>query len=186
MAHPLAHPLHHLSSSLTTICLFRPFVCDFPSYATSVVFSFFTLSSSTTDGSSAPSALFNNHKPLEESKTSAFSTQLKKLSRDISALDSGRFDEDSEKEESDREVRLFNEVPASLTSCITFQKSTISLSAYGLSLHQELTAVFSPLSPGIATFLPSFHVPSPPHLCLYQAAQASSLHPTWHPQARLL
>ena len=57
------------------------------SYATSVVSSNFTLSSSTTDGSSAPSSLFDNHKPREESKTSAFSAQLKKLYRDISALE---------------------------------------------------------------------------------------------------
>jgi protein SMG6 len=57
------------------------------SYATSVVSSDFTLSSSTTGGSSAPSSLFDNHKPREESKTSAFSAQLKKLYRDISALE---------------------------------------------------------------------------------------------------
>jgi hypothetical protein len=50
------------------------------------VSSSFTLSSSTTDGSSAPSSLFD-HKPREESKTSAFSAQLKKLYRDISALE---------------------------------------------------------------------------------------------------
>ena len=46
----------------------------------------FTLSSSTTDGSLAPSSLFN-HKPREESKTSASSAQLKKHYRDISALE---------------------------------------------------------------------------------------------------
>ena len=56
------------------------------SYANSIVSSNFTLSSSTTDGSSAPSSLFD-HKPREESKTSAFSAQLKKLYRDISALE---------------------------------------------------------------------------------------------------
>jgi protein SMG6 len=56
------------------------------SYANSNLSSNFTLSSSTTDGSSAPSSLFD-HKPCEESKTSAFSAQLKKLYRDISALE---------------------------------------------------------------------------------------------------
>ncbi|KAI0262907.1 hypothetical protein BC834DRAFT_889594 [Gloeopeniophorella convolvens] len=56
------------------------------SYAHSVVSSNFTLSSSTTDGSSAPSSLFDHKQPREESK-SAFSTQLKKLYRDISALE---------------------------------------------------------------------------------------------------
>jgi len=56
------------------------------SFANSIVSSNFTLSSSTTDGSSAPSSLFD-HKPREESKTSAFSAQPKKLYRDISALE---------------------------------------------------------------------------------------------------
>ena len=61
-------------------------VSSVSSYANSIVSSNFTLSSSTTDGSSAPSSLFD-HKPREESKTSAFSAQLKKLYRDISALE---------------------------------------------------------------------------------------------------
>ena len=56
------------------------------SHANSIVSFNFTLSSSTTDGSSAPSSLFD-HKPREESKTSAFSAQLKKLYRDISSLE---------------------------------------------------------------------------------------------------
>ncbi|KAH9057140.1 hypothetical protein EDB83DRAFT_2390413 [Lactarius deliciosus] len=62
-------------------------VSSVSSYANSIVSSNFTLSSSTTDGSSAPSSIFDN-KPREESKTSAFSAQLKKLYRDISALES--------------------------------------------------------------------------------------------------
>ena len=61
-------------------------VSSVSSYTNSIVSSNFTLSSSTTDGSSAPSSLFD-HKPREESKTSAFSAQLKKLYRDISALE---------------------------------------------------------------------------------------------------
>ncbi|KAI9430755.1 hypothetical protein H4582DRAFT_2063409 [Lactarius indigo] len=56
------------------------------SYANSIVSSNFALSSSTTDGSSVPSSVFD-HKAHKESKTSAFSVQLKKLYRDISALE---------------------------------------------------------------------------------------------------
>ncbi|KAI9463378.1 hypothetical protein F5148DRAFT_1313175 [Russula earlei] len=56
------------------------------SYTHSVVSSSFTLNSSTTDGSSAPSSIFD-HKPRDESKTNAFSNQLRKLYRDISLLE---------------------------------------------------------------------------------------------------
>ncbi|KAI0063876.1 hypothetical protein BV25DRAFT_1899085 [Artomyces pyxidatus] len=57
------------------------------SYAASTTSSGFTLSSSsTTDDSSAPSSLFDR-KPRDESKTNAFSAQLKKLYRDISTLE---------------------------------------------------------------------------------------------------
>ena len=61
-------------------------VSSVSSYANLIFSSNFTLSSGTTDGSLAPSSLFN-HKPCEESKTSAFSAQLKKRYRDISALE---------------------------------------------------------------------------------------------------
>ena len=62
-------------------------VSSVSSYTHSVVSSSFTLSSSTTDGSSTPSSIFD-HKSRDESKTNAFSNQLKKLYRDISLLES--------------------------------------------------------------------------------------------------
>ena len=73
------------------------------SYANSIVSSNFTLSSSTTDGSSAPSSLFD-HKPREESKTSAFSAQLKKLYRDISALETKILTDSGEPQDESRIV----------------------------------------------------------------------------------
>ncbi|TFK55267.1 hypothetical protein OE88DRAFT_1654050 [Heliocybe sulcata] len=60
------------------------------SYAHSLASSSFTLSSSTTDGSSTGSALFDQGKPSQESSGSsnnAFAQQLKKLYRAISALE---------------------------------------------------------------------------------------------------
>jgi protein SMG6 len=57
------------------------------SYAHSVVSSHFTLSSGTTDGSSAPSSISDHNKPRDEPKTNAFSNQTKKLYRDISHLE---------------------------------------------------------------------------------------------------
>jgi protein SMG6 len=62
----------------------------------------FTLSSSTTDGSSAPSSIFD-HKPREE-KTNAFSYQLKKLYRDISALETRILSDSSEPQDESRIV----------------------------------------------------------------------------------
>jgi len=61
-------------------------VSSVSSYAQSVVSSSFTLSSGTTDKSSAPSSLFD-HKTRDQSKTNAFSNQLKKLYLDISHLE---------------------------------------------------------------------------------------------------
>lgn len=58
------------------------------SYTPSLASSSFTLSSGTTDNSSASSAIFDNGKPrTEESGTNAFSMQLKRLYRDITALE---------------------------------------------------------------------------------------------------
>jgi protein SMG6 len=55
------------------------------SYAPSQVSSTFTLSSNTTDGSSASSAVFD--RPTEEPSNNAFAVQLKKLCRGISAAE---------------------------------------------------------------------------------------------------
>ncbi|KAF8469313.1 hypothetical protein DFH94DRAFT_812796 [Russula ochroleuca] len=57
-----------------------------PSVSSYVVSSNFTLSSGTTDGSSVRSPIFD-HKPRDESKTNAFSNQLKKLYREFSHLE---------------------------------------------------------------------------------------------------
>ena len=73
------------------------------SYTQSVVSSSFTLSSSTTDGSSTPSSIFD-HKPRDESKTNAFSTQLKKLYRDISLLESKVLADSGEPQDESRVV----------------------------------------------------------------------------------
>ena len=73
------------------------------SYAQSIVSSSFTLSSGTTDGSSAPSSLFDR-KPREESKTNAFSNQLKKLYRDISHLETKLLADPGEPQDENRVV----------------------------------------------------------------------------------
>ena len=73
-----------LFDSLSTLATMLS-ISSVSSYANSIVSSNFNPSSSTTSSSSAPSSLFG-HKPREESKTSAFSTQLKKLYCYISAL----------------------------------------------------------------------------------------------------
>ena len=73
------------------------------SYAQSVVSSSFTLSSGTTDGSSAPSSIFD-HKPRDESKTNAFSNQLKKLYRDISHLETRLLADSGEPQDESRIV----------------------------------------------------------------------------------
>jgi protein SMG6 len=70
------------------------------SYAQSAVSSSLTLSS--TDGSSAPSSLFDR-KPREE-KTNAFSNQLKKLYRDISALETKILSDSGEPQDESRIV----------------------------------------------------------------------------------
>jgi hypothetical protein len=68
----------------------------------SAISSNFTLSSSTTDGSSAPSSIFD-HRPREE-KTNAFSNQLKKLYRDISALETKILSDSGEPQDESRIV----------------------------------------------------------------------------------
>ena len=73
------------------------------SYTPSVGSSSFTLSSSTTDGSSTPSSIFD-HKPRDESKTNAFSNQLKKLYRDISLLESKVLADSGESQDESRIV----------------------------------------------------------------------------------
>ena len=72
------------------------------SYAPSVVSSSFTLSSGT-DGSSAPSSIFDN-KPRDVSKTNAFSNQLKKLYRDISQLETKLLADSGEPQDESRVV----------------------------------------------------------------------------------
>ncbi|KAA1471246.1 hypothetical protein DENSPDRAFT_776086 [Dentipellis sp. KUC8613] len=72
------------------------------SYAQSISSSTFTLSS-TTDGSSASSSVFDRDR--SQSKTNAFSAQLKKLYRDISALETKILHEDPE-EDADESSRL--------------------------------------------------------------------------------
>jgi protein SMG6 len=64
------------------------------SYAHSMTSSF-TLSSGTTDNSSASSALFDG-KPREDPSNNAFAVQLKKLYRSISALETKILNEDSD------------------------------------------------------------------------------------------
>jgi protein SMG6 len=78
-------------------------VSSVSSYAQSVVSSSFTLSSGTTDGSSAPSSIFD-HKPRDESKTNAFSNQLKKLYRDISHLETRLLTDSGEPQDESRVV----------------------------------------------------------------------------------
>ncbi|TFY73283.1 hypothetical protein EWM64_g10729, partial [Hericium alpestre] len=76
-------------------------VSSVSSYAPSVSSSNFTLSSSTTDGSN-PSVFDRSKRP--ESKTNAFSSQLKKLYRDISALETKILKEDEDNTEEGRIV----------------------------------------------------------------------------------
>lgn len=83
----------HLSASSTS------------SYAHSLASSSFTLSSGTTDNSSASSALFDG-KPREESGNNAFALQLKKLYRSISALESKILAEDTDDTPDDSRVLL--------------------------------------------------------------------------------
>jgi hypothetical protein len=73
------------------------------SYAPSVVSSSFTLSSGTTDGSSAPSSIFDD-KTRDVSKTNAFSNQLKKLYRDISHLETKLLADSGEPQDESRIV----------------------------------------------------------------------------------
>lgn len=65
----------------------------------------FTLSSGTTDNSSASSALFDG-KPREEPGNNAFAVQLKKLYRSISALESKIIAEDTDDNPEDSFVLL--------------------------------------------------------------------------------
>jgi hypothetical protein len=63
------------------------------------------VSSGTTDGSSAPSSLFDHkHKHRDESKTNAFSNQLKKLYRDISHLETKLLADSGEPQDESRIV----------------------------------------------------------------------------------
>lgn len=75
------------------------------SYAHSLASSSFTLSSGTTDNSSASSALFEG-KPREEPGNNAFAVQLKKLYRSISALESKILAEDTDDNPDDSRVLL--------------------------------------------------------------------------------
>jgi protein SMG6 len=79
-------------------------VSSVSSYAQSVVSSNFTLSSGTTDGSSAPSSIFDHNKPRDEPKTNAFSNQLKKLYRDISHLETKLLADSGEPQDENRIV----------------------------------------------------------------------------------
>ncbi|KAF8559498.1 hypothetical protein OG21DRAFT_1594361 [Imleria badia] len=86
-------PPDHLSASSTS------------SYAHSIASSSFTLSSGTTDNSSASSALFEG-KPHEEPGNNAFAVQLKKLYRSISALEAKILSEDTDDNPDDSRVLL--------------------------------------------------------------------------------
>lgn len=86
-------PPDHVSASSTS------------SYAHSMASSSFTLSSGTTDNSSASSALFDG-KPREEPGNNAFAVQLKKLYRSISALESKIIAEDTDDNPEDSFVLL--------------------------------------------------------------------------------
>ncbi|KAL4074508.1 hypothetical protein V8B97DRAFT_2092695 [Scleroderma yunnanense] len=66
------------------------------SYAPSMTSSSFTLSSGTTDNSSASSALFDGRPPREDPANNAFAVQLKKLYRTISTLEAKILNEDSD------------------------------------------------------------------------------------------
>lgn len=66
------------------------------SYAPSMTSSSFTLSSGTTDNSSASSALFEGRPPREDPANNAFAIQLKKLYRTISNLETKILNEDSD------------------------------------------------------------------------------------------
>jgi hypothetical protein len=79
-------------------------VSSVTSYTHSVVSSNFTLSSATTDGSSAPSLIFDRNKPRDESKMNAFLNQLKKLYRDVSHLETKLLTDSSEPQDENRIV----------------------------------------------------------------------------------
>ncbi|KAL0947160.1 hypothetical protein HGRIS_013287 [Hohenbuehelia grisea] len=76
------------------------------SYATSIISSSFTLSSDTTGGSSASSALFDNGRPNHETGTTVFAQQLKNLYRSITLLEKVVKGEEAEQgaEESSRTI----------------------------------------------------------------------------------
>jgi protein SMG6 len=86
-------PADHVSASSTS------------SYAHSLASSSFTLSSGTTDNSSASSALFDG-KPREEPGNNAFAVQLKRLYRSISALESKILSEDTDDSPDDSRILL--------------------------------------------------------------------------------
>lgn len=86
-------PADHVSASSTS------------SYAHSIASSTFTLSSGTTDNSSASSALFDG-KPRQDPGNNAFAVQLKKLYRTISALESRILSEDTDDIPDDARVLL--------------------------------------------------------------------------------
>ncbi|KAF9228014.1 hypothetical protein BS17DRAFT_747074 [Gyrodon lividus] len=75
------------------------------SYAHSMTSSSFTLSSGTTDNSSASSALFEG-KPREDPSKNAFADQLKKLYRSISTLESKILNEDTDDNAEDGRIVL--------------------------------------------------------------------------------
>ncbi|KAF8841181.1 hypothetical protein BDN67DRAFT_928908 [Paxillus ammoniavirescens] len=75
------------------------------SYAHSMTSSSFTLSSGTTDNSSASSALFEG-KPREDPIKNAFADQLKKLYRSISTLESKILNEDTDDNAEDGRIVL--------------------------------------------------------------------------------
>lgn len=76
------------------------------SYAPSMTSSSFTLSSGTTDNSSASSALFEGRPPREDPANNAFAIQLKKLYRTISTLESKILNEDSDENADEGRVLL--------------------------------------------------------------------------------
>jgi hypothetical protein len=73
-------------------------------YENSNLSSDFTLSSSTTDGSSSPPSSLFKHKPREESKANAFSAHIRQLYRDILALETKTLTDSGELQDESRLV----------------------------------------------------------------------------------
>ncbi|KIY51103.1 hypothetical protein FISHEDRAFT_57210 [Fistulina hepatica ATCC 64428] len=118
------------------------------SYANSLASSNFTLSS-TTDGSSTSSALFDQHgRPREESSSNMFGLQLKKLYRTISSLESKIKDEDADEQEDAGRVVLKGKQPEDRTQEIDkWQKQLNDHKALIDTIHNLLEISLAPSVP---------------------------------------